>query len=153
MPRKQPVNSVAAALKAAVNAAKPLPEPPKNVRMRPEDRPFWESIMASRAHDEWLPADLVIAAQLARCQADIERESSILDTEGPVVENQRGTPIANPRHSVLETLSRRQLAMMKTLAMHAAVKRVDTKPIAAERLAEAKARNVATEVTEDELLA
>lgn len=58
---------------------------------------------------------MVVAAQLARCQHDIERESLNLEGEGSVIENQRGTPVMNPRHAVLEQLARREMALMRTL--------------------------------------
>lgn len=75
--------------------------------------------MASRARDEWSKNDLIVAAQLARCQADIESESQLVEVEGSVVENARGTQIMNPRHSVLEQMARRELALMRALAMTA----------------------------------
>lgn len=60
---------------------------------------------------------MVVAAQLARCQCDIELESEALDAEGSVIENQRGTMVMNPRHAVLEQLARREMAMMRSLQM------------------------------------
>jgi len=117
MKKRAPSNSASVAIKAAVNAASPLPEPPKHVRMRDKDQPFWSDILRSRAREEWMPADLVIAAQLARCQSDIETESEALEAEGSVIENGRGTPVMNPRHSVLEQLARREMAMMRSLQM------------------------------------
>ena len=103
-----------------LGAATPLPEPPAHIKLRETDLPFWEGIVRARARDEWTAATLVVAAQLARCQADIEKESALLDIEGSVVENQRGTPVMNPRHSVLEQMSRRELALMRSLQITAA---------------------------------
>jgi hypothetical protein len=71
--------------------------------------------MRARTRDEWTDADLIAAAQLARCQQEIELESEALEDEGSVIENARGTQVMNPRHSVLEQLSRRQLAIMRSL--------------------------------------
>lgn len=153
MPQKPKANSVQVAIKAAVDAAKPPHEPPKNMRMRPQDRPFWEAIMVSRTRDEWAATDLILAAQLARCQADIEEQSALLEQEGPVVENQRGTPIPNPRHAVLETLTRRQLAMFRSLALAANVKHISPSAMAGDRVAERIAREVASAVAEEDLLA
>ena len=113
--RKTASGTMQATLNAAVNAAKPLFDPPKCVKMRDADRPFWDAIMVARARDEWTESDLITAAQLARCMSDIEKEALALETEGSVIENQRGTPVMNPRHSVLEQLSRRQMALMRTL--------------------------------------
>ena len=81
---KQPrAHTAAAAIKAAEDAAKgPLPVP-AHVSMRDGDMPFWLGVVASRARDEWSEADLVVAAQLARCQADIEAEQKAVDGSRP----------------------------------------------------------------------
>ncbi len=115
--RKPKSDSVSAAVKAMVDVAKGPPELPPHVRLRDGDRAFWDGIIASRARDEWTPADLVVAAQLARCQADIERESASLDAESSVIENARGTPVCNPRMTILEQLARREMALMRSLRM------------------------------------
>jgi hypothetical protein len=117
MKKRLPSNSASAAIKAAISAASPLPEMPKHVRLREKDMPFCEDILRSRAREEWTASDLVVAAQLARCQSDIETESEALEAEGSVIENGRGTPVMNPRHSVLEQLARREMAMMRSLQM------------------------------------
>jgi hypothetical protein len=114
-PKKTQANTATAAVRAMIAAAQPLPPIPSHVRLRDADKPFWEAIMRARTRDEWTDADLIAAAQLARCQSDIEAESLALEAEGSVIENQRGTQIMNPRHSVLEQLSRRQLALMRSL--------------------------------------
>ena len=115
--KRLPSNTVDSQIRAMVNASAPEIQPPSHVRLRDKDRPFWSSIMSSRAREEWSKNDLIVAAQLARCQADIETESEIVDIEGSVVENARGTQIMNPRHSVLEQMARRELALMRALAM------------------------------------
>ena len=117
MARKQRSDSAAAAVKAAMDAAAPLPALPAHVKLRAGDAPFLESVLRARARDEWTGADLVIGAQLARCQADIEREQGLLDAEGSILENARGTKVMNPRVTVLEQLSRRELALMRSLCM------------------------------------
>jgi hypothetical protein len=77
-------------VRAMQNATRGPHPVPAHVRLRDGDEPFWIGIMKSRARDEWSPADLVVAAQLARCQADIEHQSSLLDGESMVTENKRG---------------------------------------------------------------
>lgn len=99
-----------------------------------------------------MPADLVVAAQLARCQADIESESQALETEGSVIENGRGTPVMNPRHAVLEQLARREMAMMRSLQMvgSARGKREDLEK---GRKLQRQAEQVRKELADDDLLA
>lgn len=115
--RRARSDSVAAAGKAMLDAASALPAVPGYVKVRPGDVPFLEGILRARARDEWTSPDLVVAMQLARCQADIEKEHTMLESEGSVIDNVKGTPIVNPRHAVLEQLSRRELALLRALQM------------------------------------
>jgi hypothetical protein len=62
---------------------------------------------------------LEIAGNLARAKADVERIQSEIDAEGDVIENQRGTPVLNPKHALLEVLSRRAVALSRMLHVHA----------------------------------
>lgn len=110
--RKPRSDSTTAALFAIENARKPAPEPPIHAPLRDCDKPFWAAIVAGRGRDEWRNVDLVLAAQLARCQADIEREAAILDTEGTVLDGR-----ANPRAAVVEAMVKRELALMRSLRM------------------------------------
>ena len=152
MPRKPRSDSAAAALRAAVNAASPLPDPPKFVRMRDGDAPFWNAIVRARSKDEWSSADLVIAAQLARAQADIERESIQLEAEGSVVENARGTQVMNPRVTVLEQLARREMALMRTLQMGGSAKG-RKEDVLKKRSLEDQARSAKESLIDEDLLA
>lgn len=138
-------DSVTAALNAAVAAAKPLPEPPKHTQLRDGDRPFWDDVVRARAREEWTEVDLVVAAQLARCQADIERESKTLDDEGSVGTNFRGTAVMNPRVTVLEQLARREMALMRALRM-GGKSGGDPRDLAGTRKAERAARATADAV-------
>jgi hypothetical protein len=145
-------DTVAAAVDAMVNVAKGPPEPPTHVRLRAEDKPFWDGIIGSRAREEWSPADLVVAAQLARCQFDIETESAALEAESAVIQNQRGTPVMNPRVTVLEQLARRQMAFMRALRM-AGLPAGEGRLEAGKRKAERQAKAVQEELEGEDLLA
>lgn len=151
--KRQPSNTAASAIKAMVNAATPLPAVPAHVKLSAADLPFWEAIMRARTRDEWTDADLIAAAQLARCQREIERESEALEREGSVIENQRGTPIMNPRHSVLEQLSRRQLALMRSLRIAGATVTGSKENLVKSRRLQQQAEKALSEVEEDDLLA
>lgn len=153
MAKRAPSNSVAAQLKAMVNVMAPEFEPPSHVRLPNEARPFWSGIMASRARDEWCKNDFVVAAQLARCQYDIERESLLLEGEGSVVENARGTQVMNPRHSVLEQLARRELALMRALAMTATNSNKDKNKVEDARKMERNVAKSKDELLDEDLLA
>lgn len=150
--RRVRATSADAAVKAMVDAAKGPPEVPEHVRLRDRDEPFWDGIIRSRARDEWTDSDLVVAAQLARCQADIEDESGVLEGEGSVVVNARGTQIVNPRVTVLEQLARREMALMRTLRMGGRVAG-DSRDEATRRRLQRQAEDLRNELAEDELLA
>ena len=145
-------DSATAAVQAMVATAKPMPAVPAHVRLRDTDLPFWDGILRARARDEWTDPDLVVAAQLARCQADIEREQQILEGESTVIENARGTSVMNPRVSVLEQLARREMALLRTLRMGGRVAG-DARDEATRRKIERQAEALRAELDEDELLA
>ncbi|RTZ72220.1 MAG: TerS protein [Gammaproteobacteria bacterium] len=141
-PRKSRSDSTA----AAVNAfqAGQL-EPPPHVRLRKGDLPFWRSIVSCRPAESWTAADLEQAANLARCKADIERLQLEIDDEGDVVVNQRGTPIVNPKHTLLETLSRRTVALSRILQIHAVATAGDSRDLRKAARAEREAKRLMQE--------
>ena len=122
MTRKARTDSLAGD-RRAMEAAKAGPiEPPDHVRLRDGDRPYWDAIVMARARERWDELDLTNAANLARTMADIEKLQKDLDLEGHVLKNDRGTPVANPIHAVIETLTRRSVALQRTLHVHAEAK-------------------------------
>lgn len=152
MARKKRSDSADAAINAMLNAAKPLPDVPAHVRLRGQDLPFWDNIVRARARDEWSDADLIVGAQLARCMADIEAESIKLDSEGSVIENQRGTPVMNPRHAVLEQLARREMALMRSLQMTGSAKG-DKRDVEKSRQLQRQAEKARESLADEDLLA
>ena len=104
---------------ANMQAAATTIAPPRHVHLRPGDLPFWLSITRARHASTWNNSDLEVAANLARCKADIERIQRELDEEGDTVTNARGTVVMNPKHSLLETLSRRATSLSRMLHVHA----------------------------------
>ena len=152
MTRRTRADSVSSAVSAALDAVKGPLECPAHVELRPEDLPFWAGIIASRARDEWTDADLVVAGQLARVQRDVEVETKALQAEGTVLTNERGTPVMNPRHSVLEALARRGMAYMRTLRMGGAAAG-EARHVVQRRKASQRATAVQKELEGDPLLA
>jgi hypothetical protein len=140
-----------AIIQAMKDAAEPLPKCPAHVNLRAKDLPFYEGIVRARPRSEWIANDLVVAAQLARCQASIEEETEKLEGEGSVITNFRGSPVMNPRHSILEGLARREMALMRTLRLGGLPpKMADT---ANARLLQRQAEAAREDVLDDELLA
>lgn len=120
MKRVRSSDTAAGMAQAFIDAAKGLAEPPKHIELRPKDRPYWEAIVALRAKDEWTEVHLVAAAQLARTQADIEAWTERFQAEEPIIHTgPHDTPKPNPLLSMIETATRRQLALMRSLGLAA----------------------------------
>ena len=121
MASKAKADTVAGAREAMENALRGTLQVPKHITLKSEHMPFWHGIIKSRALSDWEEVDLVVAAQLARCQYEIEVATEQLDGEDTVLFNARGTQIMNPRLNVLEQLARREMALIKHIAACAIV--------------------------------
>ena len=119
MSKRHRSDTAAEATRRMADALTGPAQPPAHVKLRETDWPFWFSIVSARAKDSWNDADLEMAANLARTKSDIDRLGQEIDVEGDVVKNDRGTQIMNPKHSLLETLSRRAVALSRMLHVHA----------------------------------
>jgi hypothetical protein len=115
--RKARSDSAAAAIQAAKNAALGDLMPPEHVCISADVMPDYLAVVRARARDEWSELDLIVAAQLAECIGQQREQSAIILIEGEVLENARGTMVANPRVTILERLAGRQMAYMRTLQM------------------------------------
>lgn len=150
--KRTPALSPEGLVKAMDDAAKGPPAVPAHIALRDGDLPFWDGILRARARDEWIEVDLVVAAQLARCQRDIELESQALEGEESVVTNERGTRVVNARLAVLEQLARREMALMRSLRMGGRAMG-DPQIEAGRRTAQRQAERVRDGLKEDEFLA
>jgi len=116
-PRRARSDSATAAINAAKNAALGDLMPPEHVKISPEVLPDYIAIVRARARDEWSELDLIVAAQLAEVIGQQREQTAKITLEGDVVENMKGTLVANPRVTILERLAGRQMAYMRTLQM------------------------------------
>lgn len=107
-------DSLTASLLAAQAVALGPIVAPAHVALRLGDLPYWNAIVTSRARDTWTDVDLVTAGNLARTQADIERLCKDLDDQGYM----QGDKV-NPLAKLVDTLSRRALALARALHVHA----------------------------------
>ena len=116
--RVRAADTAAGAAQAFIDAAKGLAEPPAHVQLLDKDTPYWQAIVSLRAKDEWTEVMLVAAAQLARTQADIEEWTRQLRTESPIIlTGPHDTEKVNPLITAIETATRRQLALMRSLGL------------------------------------
>lgn len=108
--RRHRSDSAKAAVAAAQAAVmKPL-QPPPCVRVRKQDKKFWEAIVTARQRDTWTEADLVLAAQLARAYGDLAELEAYIDENGMIQGDQ-----INPACTLLDKVSRRALAIARQL--------------------------------------
>jgi hypothetical protein len=119
--------------------------------MRKEDLPYIKQVLESRKHSEWNATDLYHAANLARCLRDIEQLGEQLEKEGPTCYTERGTPVINPLHQVLETLSRRAIQLTKLLQLDSLSRYGDkNRKDSAKRIAKEEAMYEAASAAEDQ---
>ena len=91
--------------------------PPAGVELRNENEHLiWSQFTRARAKSDWRDMDLILLAKIVRMEADIRAAQAELDAVGMMVENKRGTQIPNPMISVIDTLERRQLAVIRSMS-------------------------------------
>ena len=62
--------------------------------------------------------DLILLAKIVKMEVDIRTAQVELDAVGMMVENKRGTQIPNPLVSVIDTLERRKLAVIRSMSLN-----------------------------------
>lgn len=72
----------------------------------------------ARAKSAWRDMELILLAKIVKMEADIRAAQVELDAVGMMVENKRGTQIPNPLISVIDTLERRQLAVIRSMSLN-----------------------------------
>lgn len=92
---------------------------PQGVELRNDDELIiWEQFTRARAKDGWRDFDLLLVAKAVRTEADIRKHQKVLDEMGVIVRNDRGTPIPNPLISIIDSLQRQQLAIIRSLSLN-----------------------------------
>ena len=124
---------------------------PEHVSVPQEAMPFWNSLVQTRAKERWTLPDLEIAAHLAKSKADLERIHKEVAEEGDLVINARGTQIPNPKHTILETISRRIVQLSRLLQVHAEATQGKSRDQVKANKAQAKAKDSLDSL--DELIA
>ena len=104
------------ALAGTISEQIPLPE---GVILRGEDEMvIWDQFTRTRTRDGWRDFDLLVVAKAVRLEADIRRYQQELDGIGAVITNDRGTPVVNPVLTVIDSLQRQQLALIRSISMN-----------------------------------
>ena len=95
--------------------------------------------------------DLILLTKIVRMEADIRTAQTELDEVGMMVENKRGTPIPNPLLSVIDTLERRQLAVIRSMSLNQTAS--DPRTLNGFAKLDTKARSAIAKVGADDLFA
>lgn len=149
-PRKARIDSASEAVRVMAKASTEI-EPPDNVPLDDEDRPFFRNVIAEYARSEWSAHQLELAAMLARTMADLTREQALLRSEGGVAYSEKGTPVANPRKSIVQMHAGSILSFRRSLALHARAQAGEARDVAKRR--DAAKQIEADNPLEDDLLA
>lgn len=113
-----PANTAQSSTEALADVARGYPSPPSNLAAA--ELAYWHGILQVRLPQAWAAADLVHAANLARCFADVDKLRRRLAREGTVVKNPKsGATKLNPLLSLIDTLTNRSIALTRLLQLHA----------------------------------
>jgi len=100
----------------AINERIPLPA---EVELRGEaELIIWHQFTRARVRSDWRNGDLNLLAKIVKMEADIRAAQIELDAMVMMIENKRGTPVPNPFLSVIDTLERRQLAVIRSMSLN-----------------------------------
>jgi hypothetical protein len=72
----------------------------------------------ARARSDWRDMDLILLAKIVKMEADIRAAQIELDAMGMMIENKRGAPIPNPFLSVIDSLERHKLAVIRSMSLN-----------------------------------
>ena len=106
------------AAKIMAKAAQPLTVP-SNVPLEKDDLAFYNNVLAEFARSEWTQHALEIAAMMARCMCDLNREQQMLRKEGYIITRQNGTTVENPRTRIVKGLTGDLLSLRRSLGVNA----------------------------------
>ena len=111
-------NSTTAAVAGFQGAIEPIPIPEGVTLRSAEEHIIWGQFTRARAREDWRDMDLLLLAKVVRMEADIRKHQTVLDRTGVLMENKRGTPIPNPLLTVIDTLERRQMAVIRSMSLN-----------------------------------
>ena len=91
---------------------------PSGVELRSEaELIIWHQFTRARARSDWHDMDLILLAKIVKMEADIRAAQIELDAMGMFVENKCAIPIPNPPLSVIDTLERLRLAVIRSMSL------------------------------------
>jgi hypothetical protein len=70
---------------------------------------------------------------LARTMADLEQDQRLMRAEGPVMATEKGTPVVNPRKTVIQMNASIILSYRRSLSLHARAQGGEARDVAQRR--------------------
>ena len=111
-------NSITAALGGFKGAMQEVPIP-EGIELRSDkELVIWQQFTRARAREDWRDLDLILLSKVVRMEADIRSHQETLDRSGVLIQNKRGTLVANPLITIIDTLERRQLAVIRSMSLN-----------------------------------
>lgn len=130
--KKSRIDSTSEQVRVMSKAAGQI-HPPSTVPLDDGDMPFFANVIEEFARSEWTAHQLELAAMLARTMADLAREQVALRTEGSVCYTDKGTPVVNPRKTVIQMHASTILSYRRSLGLHARAQGGEARDIAKRR--------------------
>jgi len=118
MPRKKNANTIDDDLNSFAQAGQVVALPRGITLDNEQEEIIWEQFTATRSPDSWRDFDLVLLAKIVKIEARIRKHQKELDAMGSIIENQRGTPIENPLFRIIDTLTRQQMAVIRSMSLN-----------------------------------
>ena len=152
MKKRTDKNSATAAVTGFAGVTDDTILPPAGVELRSEkEHLIWSQFTRARAKSDWRDMDLILLAKIVRMEADIRAAQVEMDAVGMMVENKRGTPIPHLLILVIDTLERRQLAVIRSMSLNQTAH--DPRTINGAAKVESKARAALKEIGVEGLIA
>ena len=79
---------------------------------------LWTTFTRARSADDWRDMDLILVHKLVKMESDLRKQRELLEAEGYILTNQRGTDVENPRVRIMDSLERRQLAVIRSMSLN-----------------------------------
>jgi hypothetical protein len=94
-------------------------QPPAGVELNSdEEEVIWGQFTRARAREDWRDMDLILLSKIVKLEVGIRRHQETLDRSGILIKNKRETLVVNPLMSVIDTLERRQLAIIRSMSLN-----------------------------------
>ena len=116
--RRSDKNSTTAVVEGFQGATANVPLPQGVILRSDEELIIWDQFTRARASEDWRDMDLLLIAKVVRMEADIRQHQETLDKSGVLIQNKRGTLVPNPLLSVVDTLERRQMAVIRSMSLN-----------------------------------